>query len=228
MFNHVGSHSDADNSQPEDVLRLLNTNDGDYAAACSLDFSKPPYFYDTFALRDSQGHEAVMQTWPYFRSYASRYATEHFLPVPVSSCWNGMVSMPATPFLSNNPIRFRGISDSLGEHHLEGSECCLIHADNPLSTTNGVFLNPVVRVGYNGTAFDAIHSQYEELSLLDIWKGVWRNRILRWLTTPVFKEWVVRTRVQNWRQTHNSEEEPGRFCLINEMQVIHEKGWRHV
>lgn len=75
---------------PADVLRLLDTNGGDYAAACSLDFAKPPYFYDTFALRDSGGHEAVMQTWPYFRSYASRYAAERFLPVPVASCWNGM------------------------------------------------------------------------------------------------------------------------------------------
>ncbi|KAJ4293217.1 hypothetical protein N0V90_008499 [Kalmusia sp. IMI 367209] len=213
---------------PEDVLRLLNTNDGDYAAACSLDFSLPPYFYDTFALRDSQGHEAVMQTWPYFRSSASRYATENFLPVPVASCWNGMVTMPVAPFLSKSPIRFRGISDSLGESHLEGSECCLIHADNPLSVTNGVFLNPVVRVGYNATSFDAIHSQYEELSMLDIWKGVWKNRILRWLTTPVLKEWVVRQRVKNWRKKHGSEDEPGGFCLINEMQVIHEKGWRHV
>lgn len=75
---------------PDDVLRLLDTNGGEYAAACSLDFSKPPYFYDTFALRDSEGHEAIMQTWPYFRSYASRYAAERFLPVPVASCWNGM------------------------------------------------------------------------------------------------------------------------------------------
>ncbi|KAF1841796.1 glycosyltransferase family 69 protein [Cucurbitaria berberidis CBS 394.84] len=74
----------------EDVLRLLDTNGGDYAAACAMDFSKPPYFYDTFAVRDSSGHEALMQTWPYFRSYASRYAAERFLPVPVASCWNGM------------------------------------------------------------------------------------------------------------------------------------------
>ena len=74
----------------EDVLRLLATNEGQYAAACSLDFSKAPYFYDTFALRDIQGHEAIMQTWPYFRSDDSRHAAETFSPVPVASCWNGM------------------------------------------------------------------------------------------------------------------------------------------
>jgi hypothetical protein len=75
---------------PEDVLRLLNTNGGEYAAACALDFAKPPYFYDTFALRDSSGHEALMQTWPWFRSRASRHAAERLQPVPVASCWNGM------------------------------------------------------------------------------------------------------------------------------------------
>jgi hypothetical protein len=74
----------------EDVLKLLDTNGGEYAAACSLDFSKPPAFYDTFALRDSDGHEAVMSTWPYFKSQVSRHAMERSLPVPVASCWNGM------------------------------------------------------------------------------------------------------------------------------------------
>lgn len=77
-------------SQPEDVLELLNTNGGDYAAACSLDFSSPLSYYDTFALRDSQGNGHVTHTWPYFRSSASRRAMKVLAPVPVSSCWNGM------------------------------------------------------------------------------------------------------------------------------------------
>jgi hypothetical protein len=74
----------------DDVLRLLNTNDGDYAAACSLDFSKPPQFYDTFALRDAEGHEMLMQTWPYFRARESRRGMLANSPTPVTSCWNGM------------------------------------------------------------------------------------------------------------------------------------------
>ncbi|KAJ4220439.1 hypothetical protein NW759_007327 [Fusarium solani] len=73
-----------------DVLALLNTNNRGYAAACSLDFSKPPQYYDTFALRDSDGHEHATQTWPYFRSSKSRAAMKRSEPVPVSSCWNGM------------------------------------------------------------------------------------------------------------------------------------------
>jgi hypothetical protein len=78
--------------QTQDVQRLLDTRGGDYAAACSLDFSKPPAFYDTFALRDSDGHAAIMQSWPYFRSKASRDALKASEPVPVTSCWNGMGS----------------------------------------------------------------------------------------------------------------------------------------
>lgn len=74
----------------DDVRNLLSTRGGQYAAACSLDFSKPPKFYDTFALRDSNGHEALMQTWPFFRSGKSRAAMKGNRPVPVKSCWNGM------------------------------------------------------------------------------------------------------------------------------------------
>ncbi|KAI5368423.1 hypothetical protein J4E82_010787 [Alternaria postmessia] len=74
----------------DDVFRLLNTNDGDFAAACSLDFSRPPQFYDTFALRDAEGHEPLMQTWPYFRAKESREAMLRNDPVPVTSCWNGI------------------------------------------------------------------------------------------------------------------------------------------
>jgi hypothetical protein len=76
--------------QTQDVQRLLDTRGGDYAAACSLDFSKPPAFYDTFALRDSDGHATLMQSWPYFRSKASRDALKASEPVPVTSCWNGI------------------------------------------------------------------------------------------------------------------------------------------
>ena len=50
--------------QTKDVLNLLDTNHGFYAAACALDFAEPPSFYDTFALRDSNGEQPLMQTWP--------------------------------------------------------------------------------------------------------------------------------------------------------------------
>ncbi|KAK2855668.1 hypothetical protein FQN49_004966, partial [Arthroderma sp. PD_2] len=125
-----------------DIRRLLSTRGGNYAAACSLDFSKPPNFYDTFALRDSEGHDHLMQTWPYFRSRASRQALKYSQPIPVKSCWNGAVVMDSSPFYQDPPLKFRGISDGIAKMHLEGSECCLVHADNPLSKQMGVWLNP--------------------------------------------------------------------------------------
>lgn len=78
------------NRQNDDVFQLLGTNSGDYAAACALDFSHPPAFCDTFALRDAERHEILMQTWPYFRAKRSRNAMLANLPIPVASCWNGM------------------------------------------------------------------------------------------------------------------------------------------
>ena len=81
--------------QVEDIITLLKTNNGHYAAACSLDFSKPPLFYDTFALRDIHGHEHATQTWPYFRAFKSRSAILHGKPAPVSSCWNGIGWSPS-------------------------------------------------------------------------------------------------------------------------------------
>jgi hypothetical protein len=79
------------------VLTLLSTNGGEYAAACSLDFAKPPSFYDTFALRDSEGNEHATQTWPYFRSWESRRAMKMLEPVPVKSCWNGIGKLYRAP-----------------------------------------------------------------------------------------------------------------------------------
>ncbi|EPE31973.1 hypothetical protein GLAREA_12055 [Glarea lozoyensis ATCC 20868] len=58
----------------EDVLRLLDTHNGEYNAVCSLDFAHPPGYYDTFALRDVEGSGTVTSTWPYFLAGESRRA----------------------------------------------------------------------------------------------------------------------------------------------------------
>ncbi|EFZ00338.2 hypothetical protein E5D57_010287 [Metarhizium anisopliae] len=212
----------------EDVLALMDTNGGEYAAACSLDFAKPPLYYDTFALRDIEGHGHVMQTWPYFKARTSRNALVSNLDaVPVTSCWNGIVVMPAEPFVSSTKLRFRGVPDSLANHHLEGSECCLIHADNPLSRTLGVYLNPRVRVGYNPEAYVATHPAGSWVSAWGIFIGLWKNRLKRW-TSITFEGIVVRSRVRHWEKEKSGNREPGVFCLINEMQVLAHNGWAHV
>ncbi|KAF3491804.1 uncharacterized protein GIQ15_01321 [Arthroderma uncinatum] len=211
-----------------DIRRLLSTRAGNYAAACSLDFSKPPNFYDTFALRDSEGHDQLMQTWPYFRSRTSRHALKNSQPIPVKSCWNGVVAMDSAPFYQNPPLKFRGISDSLAKLHLEGSECCLIHADNPLSKNKGVWLNPNVRVGYSTPAYTAVNPEKKLwLSTLAIAGGLWENRLLRWITTSWFTEHTVRGRLFQHQAQVPGNTETGSFCLINEMQVLVANGWAH-
>ncbi|KAF3315728.1 hypothetical protein TWF173_003295 [Orbilia oligospora] len=113
----------------EDVITLLRTRDGNYSAACSVDFNKPQYYYDTFALRDIYGQEAASQRFPFFASGESRNAMMRGDPVPVQSCWNGIVAFDAAPFTrQQKPLRFRGIDDSLSVLHLEGSECSSIIA----------------------------------------------------------------------------------------------------
>lgn len=170
-----------------------------------------------------------MQAWPYFRSRASRQAMKNSQPVPVTSCWNGIVAMDPSPFYAQHRLQFRAISDSLAKFHLEGSECCLIHADNPLSKTSGVWLNPNVRVGYSPAAYAAVNpADTPWLSTFSIIWGMWQNRLLRWFTSPWFSENTIKTRIARWENQDPRDKEPGPFCLIDEMQILTMIGWVHV
>lgn len=144
--------------------------------------------------------------------------------------------MDATPFYDRlSPLRFRGIPDSLATHHLEGSECCLIHADNPLSSQKGVWLNPEVRVAYNGKAYEAVHPP-GSATWTTGWQrltGKWENRMRRRLTSDGLKSRKMFHRLRSWqkgtdRDKKQKRAEPGEFCLVDEMHVIVNIGWAHV
>ncbi|EWC48789.1 hypothetical protein DRE_00094 [Drechslerella stenobrocha 248] len=206
----------------QDVIRLLKTRNGNYTAACSVDFNKPHQYYDTFALRDSYGREAPAQRFPFFASGESQEAMMDGRPVPVKSCWNGMVAFDAAPFLRpQNPLRFRAVDDSLAVSHVEGSECCLIHADNAKHGFHsrqraGVWVNPMVRVGYNFPAYQYqrlhMYSWPEYLISLPVRVGVWLLRM------PWSKE-QVSARIKEWKGEEAGRDEPGDFCLVDEMHV---------
>ena len=151
-------------------------------------------------------------------------------PVPVTNCWNGIVAFDSSPFYGTDPLTFRGVPDSLAAYHLEASECCLIHADNPLTSTRGVWLNPNVRVGYSQEAYQAVHpsSSSPWPSTVTSVTGIWKSRLSSWLTTPYIKSLRVDGRLRRWRRKDPERHEPGRQCLINEMQVLIENGWAHV
>ncbi|PBP21609.1 polysaccharide export protein [Diplocarpon rosae] len=241
----------------EDVTTLLATRDGEYAAVCALDIaSDPDTYYDTFALRDINGDKTASQHYPYFFSSVSRSALQASLPTPVASCWNGLISLDANPFYANPPLKFRGIPDSLGDEHLEGSECCLIHADNAqLRREKGVWINPNVRVAYNASAYSKANGGAEIKSDVadvnygvpggdgSVWPGrremitgIWMNRWARWFKRAQIwsEKRVVMSRVRGWIEKGERLDPPqqraelGLECLINEMQVLFGSGWRHV
>lgn len=137
--------------------------------------------------------------------------------------------MPAKPFVAETPLTFRALPDSLAALHLEASECCLIHADNPLSQQLGVYLNPRVRVGYNPRAYEAVNPRSGPwVSPWQIFKGLWGSRILKWVYRTETRDWIVNRRLEKWLAESPGRSEPGDFCIINEMQVLVENGWAHV
>jgi len=225
--------------RPSDVLSLLATNDGSYAAACAFDFHLPPAYYDTFALRDSNGAGTVMSHFPYFRPSETLSAILRGEPARVQSCWNGMVAMEAAPFYprqDTKALTFRGTPDSLAVKHLEGSECCLIHADLIImgAASRGIYINPTVRVGYVGKAYDYTHRDEDQkfVSTSQYVAGVWANRIVRWVHPTDSWQSAVRKRVKAWQAEGNElgqkREELGEMCLIDETHILIWNGWKHV
>jgi hypothetical protein len=137
--------------------------------------------------------------------------------------------MDASPFYDQtSPLRFRGIPDSLATHHLEASECCLIHADNYLTFQKGVWINPKVRVGYSGEAYHAVHRRQCWLTASDMILGAWENRLRRWTTSLWLNQRVVYSRLRSWTKAQGQLTESGVHCLINEMQVLIWNGWAHL
>lgn len=131
----------------------------------------------------------------------------------------------AEPFLrASNPLRFRGIRDSLAKYHLEGSECCLVHYDNSLTASKGVWLNPNVRVGYSGDAYDAVR-QWPTMG--EAIKGLFKVYLASLLNLPL-RDRKIAARVKKWETEDKEIYEPGFDCLINEMQVLVHNGWAHV
>ena len=158
-----------------------------------------------------------------------------------------MIVFDSTPFYADPPLSFRGISDDLAKEHVEGSECCLIHADNwRLREQNGVWVNPNVRVSYDLTTYENVNPGAGREDVLggegrqkwpgkwEAVSGVWSNRRARWVGWA--RGWsealVVKRRLQKWIEKGEvlgeEREEKGVECLVNEMQVLFENGWQHV
>lgn len=132
----------------------------------------------------------------------------------------------AKPFQSlENPLRFRAIPDSLAGYHVEASECCLIHYDNPLSEKLGVWINPQVRVGYSQAAYSAV-SLGEWPTQYELRWGNWNSKWTWWIRDP--GPWLkVSLRSWQWRRQFPDLKEPGLSCLEDLAMVLTEDGWRY-
>lgn len=203
-----------------------------------MDFKYAAQYYDTFALRDDEGQKTTSNFWPWFLSPTSRHSARRLEPVRVKSCWNGMVLFDAAPFYGPDPLRFRAVPDSLADLHLEASECCLVHADNPMSgqPDRGVWLNPNVRVGYSASAYKSVQGKHGATfpGLFGTVAGAWANRWLGWrgkLQQHLEMNTVLR-RVKQWQEATPRGEpqrtEPGFACLVNEKQIMWMNGWKHL
>lgn len=222
----------------KDAIALLNTRNGSYSAACALDFMNPPWnhvsgraslhppgMYDDFATRDFDGDVLGSHLYPYFSSRKSKKAIFNQEAIPVQSCWNGLVAFDAQPFQSiPNPLQFRSIPDSLAAYHVEASECCLIHYDNPASAIAGVWINPTVRVGYSWPAYAAVTAN-EWPTASELGWGPWKSRWLWWIRDP-FPSLKTSGRIWWWRRLHPNVHEPGFACVQDLAMVITAGGWR--
>ncbi|MCJ1389540.1 hypothetical protein MMC18_002397 [Xylographa bjoerkii] len=206
---------------PEEAAHLLfDTNGGVYSAACALDFINPVKFYDTFALRNTEGDGIGLPFYPFFTPGPSQSALlSGSDSVPVKSCWGGMVAFDARFFTRHDepPVRFR--SDQ-AETMRESSECCLIHAD--IDDATRTFVNPFVRVAYGPKTF---------------WSLQYTKRFERlWYLPHKFLSWIVGMPWKNPRrdeiagqivQDHgrNGEEvqriaQKGGFCSIKGLFLV--------
>lgn len=153
----------------------------------------------------------------------------------MKSCWNGLAIFDAAPFYAG--LEFRGISDQLAEKHVEGSECCLIHADMARMARGedpkkykGIWINPNVRVGYNEVAFQAVNRKEGWPTAYGKVDGVWANR-WHWATGWYWRwreRWVVDSAVRSWERAGEGRKEEGEFCLADSMQVLVGNGWMHI
>jgi len=136
---------------PLELLHLIfSTNNGDYAAACAIDYINPFKYYDTFATRDPDGYPLGVPFFPYFATAGPLSQILSTSPtINVRSCWGGAIALNATFFTrEKNPIRFR----SEKEPFWDASECCLVNAD--INEPQKTFVNPFVRCAYDRGTFD--------------------------------------------------------------------------
>ncbi|TBU36820.1 cryptococcal mannosyltransferase 1-domain-containing protein [Dichomitus squalens] len=170
--------------EPESVIELLETRDGDFDFACGLDFG---HFgaYDMWVLRDRVGH-LTAGIWPYFFDTAGYEAMKKENPVPVFTCWNGIVVFQADPAghpwakklgpspALTSPLVFRASVE--GECY--SSESFLLPYDlRRIMGLNKIYANPRVVNGYVWKYYAwhkwVLRERHVKWFIEQVWDGAW-------------------------------------------------------
>jgi hypothetical protein len=136
---------------PNDIVDLMETQNGDFDLACGLDFYYN--FYDIWVTRGIDG-KYFSAFPPFAMDFKSALGILKSVSpivgsatdgVAVKCCWNGVAAIRGSKFLGENPISFR--SEISKECNTIQSECKLFCED--LGNERKVFINPNVIVAYS-------------------------------------------------------------------------------
>ena len=140
------------------------------------------------------------------------------------------VAFDAAPFQNSHyPLRFRAIPDSLAQYHVEASECCLIHYDNPLTPLKGNWINPKVRVGYSMEAYRAVSADNRG-GVDDNWptpyerRWAWVQRWTWWWDNPI-RLLKLKYRIWAWQKRDPEISEKSLPCIADLAMVLKPNGW---
>lgn len=111
------------------ALTLLNTRDGDYAAACSLDFQCPNKRLNVAVLHHDLGRRSASPSWARHYSKNPRDAARDEAPFPMYSCGGGLVVFDAALSYAGPELRFQSLNEALVKGGIFADERCLISAD---------------------------------------------------------------------------------------------------
>ncbi|CAK0732893.1 hypothetical protein CVIRNUC_000197 [Coccomyxa viridis] len=136
------------------LIRLLRHSSA--AIACGIDFfiDAPGgiVLYDSWVMRDAVGRKVVPNSPPYVQHPHSAARFEAGLPIPVTCCWNGIVSIDAAPLAKG--VRFRTYGD--GEcRECEASNLC---TDFWQMGYTHMIVDPGVRVAYQSELARRLHT----------------------------------------------------------------------
>lgn len=162
----------------EDIINIVSTNQENYDMVCAFDYEGIG-LYDIWVSRDING-KVLSPLYPYFQDNKSINLLNKMEPIPVYTCWNGLVVFNSDPFYRNN-ISFRHSKNN----ECYSSECFLIAHDLSLLGYNKIYMNPKIKVAY-------------KYSYYFLWKELLNWKIIKYIMSFIkYKKELPKTTYTN-------------------------------